>query len=444
MDPETQRLGGLPRSLNTSAFFVADRGTGRPTLIRVNQFEVEARSPREDAVRYETDVVGGRRDRPGVAPTVVTLPVFPNKHAVVPVSEPNPLPHARRTAPGKTGVIDPSVAGWKDIVHYTLFFNAAARALTGAAADPPLLVHLLFGTGTEFSRHGVCGALEGASDPILLVDISGIEPEHDITFRNPADATQQRVLTANNRWGAGITTAVIEREINLHYGSLIRYSIQVCAGFSTGYLGVQGSIAASLFPLSGLTRVVIYDCLYATLKPALDRVKAAKPAANIIAYVITSGGNSFRDPNNPTFDTLVLGGNRAWNYINLMGNPAYHAMTSARLVNEARPIDARILDPLPATYEASLNGMVTVLPTRNTVISDEVVFRRVKGAPPPGTTTLNAFASKNASAIRQFFPAMVGTTRRCIGRARLLGWPTPPGEEWHDMHLIEFAWEYLT
>jgi hypothetical protein len=36
------------------------------------------------------------------------------------------------------------------------------------------------------------------------------------------------------------------------------------------------------------------------------------------------------------------------------------------------------------------------------------------------------------------------TADRAIGRAQLLGWPAPPGEEWHDMLLIEFAWEYLT
>jgi hypothetical protein len=137
----------------------------------------------------------------------------------------------------------------------------------------------------------------------------------------------------------------------------------------------------------------------------------------------------------------VLGGNRAWNYVDLMRNPTFHAITSARIVNEARPADARILNPLPATYEAALNGMVSVLPSRNTVISDETVFRRVKGTPRSGTTTLNAFGAKNGAAIRRFFPAMVGTTRRCIGRARLLGWATPPGEEWHDMLLVEFAWE---
>lgn len=137
----------------------------------------------------------------------------------------------------------------------------------------------------------------------------------------------------------------------------------------------------------------------------------------------------------------MLGGNRAWNYVDLMGNPTFHAITSARIVNEARPADARILNPLPATYEAALNGMVSVLPSRNTVISDETVFRRVKGTPRSGTTTLNAFGAKNGAAIRRFFPAMVGTTRRCIGRARLLGWATPPGEEWHDMLLVEFAWE---
>ncbi len=245
----------------------------------------------------------------------------------------------------------------------------------------------------------------------------------------------------------GITTASIEKAILQRYGRVIDYDLSLIAGFSTGYLGVQGSVGASLFPLTKVERVIIYDCLYATLKSALDRVKAARPNARIIAYVVTEGGNSFQ-PNVPaSFSTLSLGGNPAWNYINLMGDTSFYAVASARLVNEARPSDARILNPLPATYEAALNGMVGVLPARSTVISNDALFRKVQGPAPANAVVLATFAAdkNNASQIRNFTqPAFVTTTRRCIGRAQLLGWPAPPGEEWHDMLLVEFAWEYLT
>ena len=374
----------------------------------------------------------------------MSLPGFLNKHVVTGVQAPNPLPHARKAAP-KDQSLDPTVAGWKHNANYTCFFNAAARALTGAAGEARLQVRLLFGTGSEYYRHGVCGAVEGAAQPILLIVITGIEPQYPIEFWDPADPTRKQTLVANNRWGVGITDASIEAAISGRYGRVIDYAISVCAAFSTGYLGLQGSVAGSLFSLSRLERVVIYDCLYGTLRPALDRVKAARPSAHVIAYVVTEGGNSFQSGTPASFATLSLGGIAGWNYIDLMGNTAFHTVTSARLVDEARRLDALVLNPLRADDESALNGLVAVLPARNTMVSGEALCRKVKGSLPAGSTVLQTFGSAkaNASLIRNF-SVLVWATRRCIGRGRLLGWATPPGEEWHDMLLIEFAWEYLT
>lgn len=266
-----------------------------------------------------------------------------------------------------------------------------------------------------------------------------------IEFWNPTNPTEKQTLPANNRWGVGITTASIEKAISNRYGRVISYDISVCAAFSTGYLGLQGSVTGALFPLGGLERVIIYDCLYGTLKPALDRVKAVKGSAHIIVYVVTEGGNSFQKDQAASFDTLVLGRIPTWNYINLMGNVGFHAVASARLVSEARSPTARILDPLPAAYETALNELVAKLPPRNLLVSNEALFRKVKGSLQTGATVLATFAADkaNGAAIRDFF-RQVNTTRHCIGRAQLLGWPAPPGEEWHDLLLVEFAWEYLT
>lgn len=445
MNPERQRLTGSPRDLGVHAFFFADRSTTSATLA-VNRMEVDAQGGRESQQNYETAVVKGRRDRPLPAVSE-TFMVFTNKHIVTTTETPNPLPHARKVSP-KASSIDPDLAGWTHNARYTVFFNAAARALNGDPGEPRLQVRLLFGTGSEYYRHGVCGALEGTSFPILLIVIGGVEPEYNIVFFDPMDLTGRRrtePLPANNRWGVGITTAAIEAIIVQNYSGLIPYDLSVCSAFSTGYLGLQGSINASLFSVSRLDRVVIFDCLYGTLKSALDRVKAARPSAHIIAYIVTSGGNSFQSGATPSLSTLSLRGNSAWNYINLMGNVGFHAVTSARLVSEARRSDARILDPLLPDHESALNGIVGVLPARNLVVSSEALMRKVKGSVPSGATLLSTFTSDktNASLIRNYF-GQIGATRRCIGRAQLLGWPTPPGEEWHDMLLIEFAWEYLT
>jgi hypothetical protein len=454
MNPETQRLSLSPRELGEHAFFADDRSTTVEKTKAINQFEIAPRvtkGPKAELI-YETEVLKGHKDLPG-GPSPAIFTVYRNRHVVDIIDdEENPLPHARMTALKEDGgVIDRLIAGWKHKTSYICFFSYAARALSAtAAAQPRLQVKLLFGTGSEYYRHGVCGAVETAARPTLLIVVHGVEPTYPIRFFNPSNPAQMQELEANNRWGVGITTAVIEKAISRRYGSewhrAISYDISVCAAFSTGYAGLQGSIippkGGTLFPTDRLERVVIFDCLYASLKPALDRVKAARPNVRIIVYVVTERANSFKKTD-PTFDDLALGGNPAWNYINLMGNVQFHAVTSARLVNEARRPDARILDPLPAGYEATLTSLVGRLPPRNSMVSNDIVSRKVKG-PSRGGTVLASFAADktNAAAISKFFQN-VTATRRCIGRAQLLGWAAPPGEEWHDMLLIEFAWEYL-
>ena len=425
MDPETARLAGSPRALNSDAFFTADRSSTAVTR-SVTQIKLDSKG----------------NDVPGSG-TIEMFDGFTNKHAVKSRSATNPLPHQRMLPKG--GGIDPTIAGWKHDVSYTAFFSSAARALSGSKPDQPTLrVKLLFGTGSEYYRHGVCGAVENNADPTLLIVIPGIEPKYEIEFWNPAKPSEKKTLTANNRWGIGITVSTIESIISDQYGKLIPYSITMCGAFSTGYLGFHGTISKGLVPVDRLEVVAIYDCLYGTLKPTLDRIKALRSSCHIVAYVVSPGGNSFTSKPE-SFSTLALGGNPAWHYINLMGNPSYHAITSARLVDEARSTTARIIDTFPSGYEADLTGLVAKLASRNSVISDDAVFRKVKGSIPSGTTVLSVFAADkaNGTAIRKFF-SHVGVTRHCIGRARLLGWAAPPGEEWHDMLLIEFGWEYLT
>ena len=152
--------------------------------------------------------------------------------AVTRLTATNPLPHARMKdpppskpgEPKKKGEIDSSVASWKHDVRYTCFFSSAARALSGTAASQPRLqVKLLFGTGTEYYRHGVCGAVEDSAQPTLLIDIRGIEPSHTLEFWNPDNPRERKTLKANNRWGVGITTEWIEKAIASRYGRVISW-----------------------------------------------------------------------------------------------------------------------------------------------------------------------------------------------------------------------------
>ncbi|WP_028311809.1 hypothetical protein [Derxia gummosa] len=427
MDPQRQRLAGRPRSLSSDAHFTEDRSTTAVTrTVDVVDLDAHGNPVRPASVR-PTGFAG-----------------FTLRHVLASITVPNPLPHACRL-PGKGAPPDPAVAGWQHNVNYTCFFNARARTLVPGAAAPRLQVRLLFGTGTEFSRHGVCSAVEGAADPVLLIVILGIEPTHEIEFFNPARPADRLKRMANNRWGVGITTASIERAITTRYGRLASYDVTVAAAFSTGYLGLQDSIGKRLFAIDALTRVVLYDCLYGTLRPALDQVRALRgTAVGIVAYVVTGGGNSFRKGMPETFANLALGGIAGWHYINLMGNPAYHAVASARVVAEGRAAPGRILDPLDATYAAAHDALVARMPARHSFMSDARVVTKLRGGTPAGATALASFAADktNAAAIRAFF-ARVGSTRHCISRAQLLGWVPADGEEWHDLLLVEFAWEML-
>jgi hypothetical protein len=408
MNPDTHRLKDTPRNNSSDAFFTTDHAT---TLISrtAPQIEVDARG----------------KDKPGTE-TSVLFSGFLNKHSTFQISVDNPLPHARKLPkdpkqPNVDPGLDMTIRGWTHLATYTCFFSQAARALSPTDPDQPRLqVKLFFGTGSEYYRLGLCDTVESAPDPTLLIVITGIEPSYKITFKNPANRSETEPLEANNRWAVGIKTANIEAAIAQRYGRIINYDITVCAGYSTGHMGVQECIKAGFFALDKLKRLIFYDCLYATVKPAVDKVKALVPGVQVIAYVVTGGGNSFTvEAKDATFDKLVLKGIPGWNYINLMGNSTYHAIASARIINEGRI--ARIIDPIPAAYEKTLTDLVAQLASRGQFVSDEAVLKRVKTSLPSIAVPINTFAAdKTKRTAAQAFFAHIGTTRRCLQRAPIL------------------------
>ncbi|WP_433521634.1 hypothetical protein ACQPZ2_30635 [Nocardia pseudovaccinii] len=426
MDPLRQELDRSPRALDEDAFFTEDRST--TTTARVAfQFDLDAKGTR-----------GASRS--------VAFSGFLNKHNIFTMTRVNPLPHARRT---DAGAIDKSIAKWQHEATYKCFLSKAARGINPNGPNQQALrIVVLFGVGSELFRHGICGAVEDSSRPTLLIDVRGIEPQHIIKFHNPDSPKDSKELAANNRWGVGITETSIQMIVASLYGRLIRYEISICAAFSTGYLGLQDSISKRLFPLDNLERVVLFDCLYGSLKGALERVQAIKGSAQIVAYIVTPGGNSF-PKGEERFETLTLGKNPRWHYINLyIGTPMgiqYHAIASARLIAEAVSTSPPILDSLPADYLKAFADLSARLPARGQVVSSESIFLKVKGALPSSAQSLEKFSSVagNKTATGNFYK-QVSVTRKCITRAQLLGWNALPlGEEWHDMLLIEFAWEYL-
>ena len=312
--------GDSRRSLNTSASFVADRGTGRPTPIR----SIDSRSKHAVPGKMRSIRNGCRRRQtrpPGVAPTVVTLPVFPTSTP----SSLCPSPSAaarRRTAPGKTGVIDHRSPGGRHRPLHALLRRRPRAHRSGG--DPPLLVHLLFGTGT--SSPGTAFRRAGrASDPFSS-SIFQASSRHNITFRIPpmppsgAFSREQPSAPASPRpsSNAKSTFATQLDQIHAFKSAPVEHRLSRRAGIH------RGLAVSALGPDARRhLRLPVHDVeVRADRVVAANRRPASLPRRRFWRRRLPR-------PERPDLDTLVLGGNRARNYVDLMGNPAYHAMTSA-------------------------------------------------------------------------------------------------------------------
>ena len=422
MDPTKQYLAESPRDLSKDAFFSSDRSS-----TAVTRHVMACDLPRPTS---------GNKCKNG---TALDFAGWLNRFQMFSFTAVNPLPQQRKTAEGSGGVVDPSVRGWTHKVDYASF---ASHSTGPMPASTRVRVVVLFGTGTEAYRHGLCSVVDVASQPTILVIVPGIEPSYDITFNNPLTGETKK-LVANNRWGVGITEDSIKAIVAQYVGQDAGYDVVVCAAYSTGYLGLSGSINSRLLSFQALERAVVFDCLYDTLGRSLSSLKQTKPSAQIVAYVVTAAGNDFLPGQSPSFQSLLVGNKPYIHYVNLFFNPNYYAVAAARVIGEGvSPAGNPIITVLPKPFESALNDVTGRIPPRGSMVSDPAVYKTVKGSVPSNATPLPSFAAANASQIMHFF-SQAGTIRNCIGNAQLLGWPTPPGEEWHDMLLIEFGWEYL-
>jgi hypothetical protein len=428
VDPAKQYLSSSPRRLDADAFFAGERSSQTVT---------------RKAIAYDLDqkLPGGRPGDPakdGLNPVTINFPGWQNRFKVTKMAASNPLPQLRKD---DSGAVDMSLRGWTEEVTYTIFVSSA----TPEQSEPRhVRVVILFGVGSEYYRHGLCGVIDVAEKPTILIDVPGIEPEHKIIFKGPTAGSQQELL-ANNRWGIGITEDTIVKIVMQEAGKDATYDIAICAAYSTGYLGLAGSINQRLFSFRSLERAIAFDCLYVALGQALVALKQASPATNIIAYIVTGAGNDFQDSSHPSFETLKFGGKPGFRYVNLFLNIYYYAVAASRVINEGDPpAGNEIISDMATNFQSALSAVTNVLPPRGTMISDTSIYRSVKGAIPSNGTILQSFAVANGTALRLFQNGFTGAIRRCLQNGQLLGWGTPPGEEWHDLLLIEFGWEYLT
>lgn len=427
MDPTKQFLQDPPRNREEDAFFESDRS---PTAV----------------IRTPTVCVGAgpfNRDV-GSCPSPATLSIvgWLNRFAISRFSAENPLPAKQ---------LDPTFTNWVQDVTYVSLASESAKSVLAPGSTARLRVSILFTTlgGVSSYRHGICTWFGGATEPVLLILVEGVDLKTTVQLRDPVSGSTKTV-SADNFWGVGITEHIIKQSIAKCLGApataIIPYDVVIVACYSTGHYGLTGSVERGFFSFAKLERAIIFDCLYVTLGPQLTYLKKLRPSLQIIAYVVTGskkgGGNSFKG--DPSFANLALGNIPGWNYINLFFDIRYSAVASARVIAEGVSPGNPIITILPSALKTALPDMTRSLPPRGNMISSAAVFSRVKGSMPSGATTLDNCANTNHDQIVAFCRGSAVTARRqCLGNAQLLGWPTPDGEEWHDLLLIEFAWEYL-
>ncbi len=143
----------------------------------------------------------------------------------------------------------------------------------------------------------------------------GVEPEMTLFRLRPffADATSSVLITipgVERGWtgvfsgfGWGISTQMINDLMTSADLSGIDFSVEVMAGYSTGYRGVNQTIINQLVDLSNLTRLIYLDAWYhhddhplvASASPyykkntrwAIDTALGKSPSANVVIYAFT-------------------------------------------------------------------------------------------------------------------------------------------------------------
>ncbi|WP_253997335.1 hypothetical protein [Myxococcus qinghaiensis] len=113
-------------------------------------------------------------------------------------------------------------------------------------SKPKARVSLFFGVGPELNLFGL-RRFFAESDDGVLITIPGVESAWE---------------GYGQAWGIGITQAIIKDLLNGAALPGIDFTIEVMAGYSTGYRGVNLTLINKLVPLGNLKRVIYYDAFY--------------------------------------------------------------------------------------------------------------------------------------------------------------------------------------
>jgi len=234
---------------------------------------------------------------------------------------PNPLndPTIATVLPQTLDQLSPQTPGTPKLFREgAAFWLYAPPALKGAQVEArsgesavTARVAVFFGVGPEVNLFGLRSFFADTED-LVLVGVSGIE------------RTWKDVPTA---WGIGVSAEIIRGLLDQAGLTGVPFQVEVMAGYSTGYRGLNLTIVNQLVDLGHLTRILYLDAFYhhddhplpapshtyfkkLTLW-ACDTVFAASTAEVwVVAYTHPGGTprDSGNEPTGPLAQMLALGG----------------------------------------------------------------------------------------------------------------------------------------
>jgi hypothetical protein len=284
---------------------------------------------------------------------------------------------------------------------------------------PPALarVTLFFCVGSELNLLGLQHFFEAAPDRALIA-ITGREAGW---IAPPA------------AWAIGITGQQIDNLFTAAGLAGQKWQVEIIAGYSTGYRGVNGTIVNGLVPLGKLKTVILYDALYSGSEPAPGgntklMLAALDPSVKVVVYDVTIPGtpHPFEVALPASALTIDLKTNR----------PSLYALVLSRVLEKGLKDNYVKPAEVPAPIQ---NLIASGLPARGTLASSAVTKAAATGG------TLDDWAAAHAAdAAAAGADAVVNKVYPIIRDRMLMDWAMgAAGGILHAGCIPEFGWEFL-
>lgn len=362
---------------------------------------------------------------------------------------------ANATVPVPNPLLDPSVAKTLELTKGEIASLTAGSTererkgsyslYAGPGLSSPAKVTVLFAVGSEIIRHGLRVFFSSFPNRALVI-VPGIE------------AASTLGATVGRGWGIGVTKAIIDELFASAGLAGTSWTIDVIAGYSTGYRGIIGTInnfgvsPPTALDLTNVKNVILFDALYRGDKPAPggNMLRALTTmntltgkTARLIVYEVTEGGTprAAGDTRVPQATLAALySGRYQLNNLKTQG-------TNLQALIYARMFDAAVKDGyFPASaLPTPLQNLMKVLPRRGLAASTLPMapFRLFS---PGGAVDLKTWGKTNATDIAAFSSSAEPLRAAVIANPafNLMGWGVPSvGDVMHDGFIPEFGWEWL-